>query len=269
MYTCGLGYDGQLGHGNKEDLNSPAIVRALVGRHITQVQCGGYHTIALTSSGYVFKWGRAKDCLGHGKSKLECFSIPFLVEELREQNVVQITSGCPHWVVLVDPSPSPIRQLQEASFNNKQLADVLFVVENKLVFSNASILSQKCEYFAAMFRSNMRESIERVVNVPTWCSKALFLQLLEYLCLDNFTVRIDHALELWELADMYLLDGLKFCIMGALERGLCQENVSQILQEDKGFNCERDKLARMCSTFIDSKNEGNIYSRLLRRRHPN
>jgi hypothetical protein len=45
----------------------------------------------------------------------------------------------------------------------------------------------------------MRESIERVVNVPD-CSKALFLQVLEYLYLDGFTVRNDNAVELLELA---------------------------------------------------------------------
>ena len=80
----------------------------------------------------------------------------------------------------------------------------MFMVENEPLYANVDLLSRRSDYYTAMFRSNMRESIERVVNVPD-CSKALFLQVLEYLYLDDFTVRKDNAAELLELADMYLL----------------------------------------------------------------
>ena len=56
MYTFGYGGNGQLGHGDKENKTSPALVHALEGRHVTQVQCGWHHTMALTSSAYVFSW---------------------------------------------------------------------------------------------------------------------------------------------------------------------------------------------------------------------
>jgi RCC1 and BTB domain-containing protein len=224
MYTFGQGLHGQLGHGDKENKTSPVVVhQALEGKHITQVQCGEDHTMALTSSGYVFTWGYAENGqLGHGKSKLECCSVPYLLEGLREHNVVQITSGDDHSAVLVDPiSPSIIRQSQQASFNNKEHSDVVFMVEDEPLYANVDILSQKSDYFAAMFRSNMRESIGRVVKVPH-CSKAAFLLVLKYLCLDDFAVSIAHTVELWDLADMYQLEGLKLSCMSALERGLCE-----------------------------------------------
>jgi hypothetical protein len=41
--------------------------------------------------------------------------------------------------------------------------------------------------------------------------------------------------------------------MGALERGLCQENDSQILQEAEGLNCECDGLKRMCREYLLSQ----------------
>jgi RCC1 and BTB domain-containing protein len=56
MYAFGYGGNGQLGHGDKENKTSPALVHALEGRHVTQVQCGWHHTMALTSSAYVFSW---------------------------------------------------------------------------------------------------------------------------------------------------------------------------------------------------------------------
>ena len=55
-----MGSFGQLGHGDKEKRTSPpALVQALEGKHITQVQCGELYryTVALPSSGYVLTWG--------------------------------------------------------------------------------------------------------------------------------------------------------------------------------------------------------------------
>jgi alpha-tubulin suppressor-like RCC1 family protein len=255
MYTFGRGKYGKLGHGDKENKSSPVLVKALLGKHITQVKCAITHTMALTSSGYVFTCGSVMDgVLGHGSVKIECFSIPCLVEGLREQNVVQISSGSCHCAVLVNPiSPSSIRLSQEASFNNQEHSDVVLMVENQPLYAKIDVLTQKSDYFAAMFRSNMRESIERVVNMPS-CSKASFLHLLEYLYLDDFTVSIDDVVELWGLADMYQMEGLKYSCMGTLERGLCEENVSQILQEAEDLSCPCDELKRVYHVyFLDWK----------------
>ena len=106
---------------------SPTLVKALEGKHITQVQCGSYHTMALTSSGYVFTWGYWGE-VGHGNIKLKrkYLTIPCLVEGLREHNVVQIASGNRHCAVIVDSKPSTIRQSQQASFNNKEQSDVVY-----------------------------------------------------------------------------------------------------------------------------------------------
>jgi hypothetical protein len=61
------------------------------------------------------------------------------------------------------------------------------------LYANVDVLSQKSDYFAAIFLSNMRESIEKVAVVPN-CSKAAFLKVLAYLYSDDFT--IDHVVEL-------------------------------------------------------------------------
>jgi hypothetical protein len=39
--------------------------------------------------------------------------------------------------------------------------------------------------------------------------------------------------------------------MGALERGLCEENVSQILQEVEDLSCPCDELKSMCHEFLE------------------
>ena len=83
--------------------------------------------MALTSSGYVFRWVCAEyGQLGHGNMhKQEYLTIPFLVEGLRENNVVQIASGVQYCVVIVDSKPSVIRQSQQTSFNNKEHSNVV------------------------------------------------------------------------------------------------------------------------------------------------
>jgi hypothetical protein len=95
----------------------------------------------------------------------------------------------------------------------------------------------------------MRESIERVVEVPN-CSKAAFLCVLEYLYLDGFTVSIDDVVELWVLADMYQMEGLKYSCMGALERGLSEDNASEILEEVEDLSCPFDELKRICHEYL-------------------
>ena len=251
VYIFGDGQCGQLGHGNKESKNYPVLVKALKGKHITQVQCGMYHnSMALTSSGYVFTWGAgASGLLGRGKSNLRDLSIPCLVEGLRQHNIVQIITTYEQCAVIVDPIPSPIRQSQQASFNNKVNADVVFMVENEPLYANVEVLSQKSDYFAAMFRCNMKESIERIVEIPN-CSKIAFLELLKYLILDDFVASLKDVLVLWYLADMYQLDGLKYSCMGALDRCLCKENALQIYLETDKLICPCDELKRMCSHFF-------------------
>jgi alpha-tubulin suppressor-like RCC1 family protein len=253
VYTFGNGQDGQLGHGDKENKASPALVQALEDKDIIQVQCGYTPTsMALTSSGYVFTWGGTNyGVLGHGNVKSKCCSVPCLVEGLREHNVVHITSGRYHCAVLVDStSLSTIRQSQQVSFNNKQHSDVVLMVENEPLYANVDVLTQKSDYFAAMFRSNMRESIERIVQVPS-CSKASFMLLLEYLYLDGFIAQIDDVVELWGLADMYQMEGLKYCCMGALEMGLSEDNASHIVEEVEELNCPCDELKRIFHEFLN------------------
>ena len=143
----------------------------------------------MTSSGHVFTWEYIEvGQLGHGnKSKRKCLAIPCLLERLREHNVIQIASAGGHCAVIVNSKPSTIRQSQQASFNNKEDSNVVFILENEPIYTNIEVLSQKSDYFEAMFRCNMRESIERVVTVPD--SKAVFLQvLMRYVFMDGFSV---------------------------------------------------------------------------------
>lgn len=58
LFTWGVGYQGRLGHGDKEACFAPTrVVGELEGRQVIDVACGSFHTVALTADGGVFCWG--------------------------------------------------------------------------------------------------------------------------------------------------------------------------------------------------------------------
>ena len=59
VYTCGLGKDGRLGHGNEEDQFVPRRVPAarFNDEQVVMLAAGGAHTVALSDVGHVFTWG--------------------------------------------------------------------------------------------------------------------------------------------------------------------------------------------------------------------
>jgi hypothetical protein len=71
--------------------------------------------------------------------------------------------------------------------------------------------------------------------------------------LDDFTASLDELVELWGLADMYQLEGLKLSCMAALERDLCKESAFEILEEAESLICPCDDLKRTCNEFLQAK----------------
>jgi hypothetical protein len=63
------------------------------------------------------------------------------------------------------------------------------------------------------------------------------------------------------MADMYLLEGLKYVCMGVLERGLRDDDVSQILQEAEDLSCSCEGLKRKCNEYLEPKKYGLGFER--------
>ena len=272
LYSCGSGSYGQLGHGDEEDKNLPSLIHALETIEIKDVQHGNCFTMALSESGFVYTWGFGDEgglgydqdettvCkeeewdLGYStlvKSRCWYAPLPRLVEGIHEHNVSQISAFARHCAVLVDASPSPVRLAQRLHFNNKEHSDVTFMVENKPIYANIDVLSRKSEYFEAMFRSKMKESIDRVVVIPD-VSQGAFLKLLEYLCLDDFRLPDDDDVleELILLGDMYLLEGLRLL---SLERWHTRSIEVNALWKDRRLARRNHRKRKSPSTRHDSE----------------
>ena len=67
VWSWGEGGSGQLGHGDGQNQLLPKKVEAF-GQRVVAVSAGGTHSLAITTDGAVFAWGKGEDgCLGHGE----------------------------------------------------------------------------------------------------------------------------------------------------------------------------------------------------------
>jgi alpha-tubulin suppressor-like RCC1 family protein len=56
--SWGRGEDGQLGHGDAEQVNTPKAIHSLLGRDISSVCCGAEYTVAVSNKHQqVYSWG--------------------------------------------------------------------------------------------------------------------------------------------------------------------------------------------------------------------
>ena len=142
-----------------------------------------------------------------------------------------------------------LRNLKEM-VDNDEFSDVVFIVNNQnRIHAHRTILATRCEHFAAMFRSGMRESIEREIMIPN-VTKPVFLLLMEYLYTDSVTIEIEHAVELYMLSDLYQLERLKNICITVIRRKLSIENVAFLLQTANDEGCRCLTIKSICMEFV-------------------
>jgi RCC1 and BTB domain-containing protein len=199
--------------------------------------------------------------LGHGAGRK--VSIPQLVEKLKNYRVVRVASYNEHTAALVEPfdhsggyAPGAVNAVAvTASYtsqmrglvNDEEFADVTFIIEGEGVHAHRAILAQRCEHFAAMFRSGMRESVERTITIPN-VSKQVFLLLLEYLYTDSVKIDVEYAIDLYITSDLYRLERLRDMCCTVVRRNLSAENAGPLLQLASEAHCQ--VLKDVCMNYI-------------------
>ena len=99
VLTFGKGCDGQLGHAEIHDENTPRQVQPLIGCQVTHVTAGMFHS-AVMCDGKVMTFGKgANGQLGHGDT--DDVSTPKVVELLASKNVATVNAGCGHHTVVL------------------------------------------------------------------------------------------------------------------------------------------------------------------------
>lgn len=121
--------------------------------------------------------------------------------------------------------------------NDDEFSDVTFIIENQQVFAHRAILAARCEPFAAMLRSGMRESVEGVIPIPN-VRRDVFLLLLEYIYCDTVKVPVEKAIELYICADLYDMERLREICCNVVKRNLSAENAGPLLQVATEHHCQ-------------------------------
>ena len=204
--------------------------------------------MALSSEGRLYSWGYGDEGrLGHGSVKRYC--MPCVVESLIGLKVVHITARNEFSVALVDPKLSYAMRMK-SMINDETCSDVIFVLKNdERVHANKGLLITHSEYFRAMFRSKMRESITNEVEVRD-CSKRAFVFFLEHLYKGHVYVGYEDAAELLVLSDRYQANDLRAQCLEVIESGLTVSNVIGLLVEAESLGI--DALKDICMGYLVS-----------------
>ena len=249
VYSFGDAAHGQLGHGNSETALTPILIQQaqLEGKCVVQVACGSVHSMALTSDGRLYTWGNGEDGrLGHGSELSTC--VPSIVESLMDYKVINIACNHEHSAALVDSKRSSYAKKMKAMIDNETCSDVVFLLKDgERIHANKGILIGQSEYFQAMFRSGMKESIENEVVVGD-CSKGVFLLLLEYLYKGEVDIGMKDAKDLYVLSDRYQEDGLSSQCLEVIEGGLTNTNAIDLLAATDGAGL--DALKDICMEHV-------------------
>jgi N-methylhydantoinase B/oxoprolinase/acetone carboxylase alpha subunit len=65
-------------------------------------------------------------------------------------------------------------------FNKDVFSDVIFEVEDKVIYAHKAILVSQCDHFKAMFTSGMKESTQTKIQIKDWTYSS-YLHMIEYL----------------------------------------------------------------------------------------
>ncbi|XP_054722034.1 uncharacterized protein LOC129231695 [Uloborus diversus] len=99
LFGWGSSRFGQLGAGDVQQTIQPIVLESLISEEIIKIKCGQYHSIAVASDGRVYTWGWGiHGQLGHGNA--EDVNIPTVVKALKKKNIVAISAGQGHTVLL-------------------------------------------------------------------------------------------------------------------------------------------------------------------------
>jgi len=273
LFTWGGGEHGQLGHGDKVNKMVPCVVGALADSRIVQITCGWSHSVALSQKGQVFTWGNGDHGkLGHGDTLRK--SLPQLVQGLVGKHVVRVASYNEHTSALTNPDGS-LTQMRATTtsflrhmrklVNNADFHDVVFVVEGKPIYAHRAILAVRCEFFMNLFKSGMRESDEMEVKITDF-RYPIFLALIEYIYTDLVDVTPEVAIELFVVADMYMLTRLKLLCEMVVQQGINIPNAASLFRtaDEAGAT----KLRKICLDFtirhFDGVTKSNAFKSLSR-----
>ncbi|CAI2381721.1 unnamed protein product [Moneuplotes crassus] len=114
--------------------------------------------------------------------------------------------------------------------NKKKYSDIKLVIQRRHVIRAHKIILAKCEFFDAMFSSNMKEKNHKVFFIDD-VSFPIMVQLIKFLYTDGCDVTLDNVMNLFKAADIYGIKKLKYICEQTLINNICIENAANTFSE--------------------------------------
>jgi len=256
IYIWGSNDVGQLGLGRMvpgETVPTLVTSESVRGVFFSKVFCGQNVSYALTKNGELYSWGsNDSGKLGH-REQADVFK-PRKVKGLKSCRVLDMILFDDHAAALVDKKSLPVDNLVpmtsafSVAVNEGDFSDVTFLVEGIHICAHRVILTNRCKYFAKIFRSSKKEAKEdSIISISDDVRHHIFLLFLQYLYTDQIKVELDDAVELYFLANVYGLPTLRDKCFDSVQRLLTIEKLGRVLCMSSEKDCE--ELRIFCLDF--------------------
>lgn len=142
-------------------------------------------------------------------------------------------------VLTTRPETKDITEAWSRQLDVPENSDVLFNVKDGVVYANKFILSERSEYFSGFFKGRWAEvskhdvgsgsTIEHIIiDVPD-ISKVIFLEMLRYIYTDEVRFNLVPSIEIFRVADKYLLTKLRQKARVEIFKRLTNKNAMSVL----------------------------------------
>mmetsp|Transcript_23093 Transcript_23093/g.22873 ORF Transcript_23093/g.22873 Transcript_23093/m.22873 type:complete len:202 (-) Transcript_23093:33-638(-) len=149
-------------------------------------------------------------------------------------------------MVAIPPSSffSDIRNM----INHPCFSDVTFIVEDKEIKANRSLLAARSEHFNALFFGGMREQTDPLVHIDD-IQYEVFEEILQYLHTDTIRpMSVDICISVMVAAERFMIDRLKALCQDNIRKNITNENVVPILRV--AYYHRANSLKEICMDYI-------------------
>lgn len=232
VYACGNNTNGQLGDGtvgNKS--HSAKMLQEKLGS-FSQVAATHFSDLsaALSEEGDVYVWGFCRFQAVSSPMKTElaslddafaCYSSPPV-----SWRPLPIVTGIPHGY-----RGDVLTCLKNSLYEDEDVKDVTFIVENKKIRAHKIILMIRCDYFRKMFQGDWAETKKEGIYVGDFTYVA-FSVFLEYVYTGTVAGSLDLpvAVDLLQIADCYQERKLQTLCEETLKDRIKVDNCAQLFE---------------------------------------
>ncbi|XP_014471626.1 PREDICTED: RCC1 and BTB domain-containing protein 1-like isoform X3 [Dinoponera quadriceps] len=248
VYAWGQNNCGQVGSGISTNQGSPRLVNSnLAGKKVICITCGQASSMAVTENGEVYGWGyNGVGQLGIGNYVNQVN--PVKVPGLMGVRIVKVVCGHTHTLALTDEGMLYVwggNSYGQLGTNNKTNAcspvmltsDLMVHVEGKTIHVHKAILKIRSQYFRTMLQDPWLENSQSVIEHDTF-SYIVYKAYLNYLYTGDVDLPPENALELLNLANLYIEKSLMRRCIQMIKHGITVLNVASLYSTAIEYNAK-------------------------------